>query len=133
MQKMGIRLHYKCISSSILSLRVWHRSMNRCLLHLRVTPRLGAKTGGSGNEDKTKKLMESSRAVMMEYQHIINILLDLQKLEPSSSEIKKVCMYVTKLYIFCEIQSKLTKSRQLVPAISLTCIFRGRCSEIEKR
>ena len=62
------------MSSSSLLLRVWQRWRNLSLRHLLVTARLGARAGGSGSEESTRKLRERSSAVVTEYQNTTAIL-----------------------------------------------------------
>ena len=57
-----------------LECRVWHLSLNLSLLHLLVTPRLGAMRGGSGSADRRMKLM-ASRAVVTRWYQATNITL----------------------------------------------------------
>ena len=57
-----------------LECRVWHLSLNLSLLHLLVTPRLGAMRGGSGSADRRMKLM-ARRAVVTRWYQATNITL----------------------------------------------------------
>lgn len=51
--------------------------MNLCLRQVRVRPRLGARTGGSGRPERTRKWRPSSSAVVREYTATTTILLAL--------------------------------------------------------
>ena len=48
--------------------------MNLCLRQLLVRPRLGARTGGSGRPERTRKWRPSSSAVVREYTATTTIL-----------------------------------------------------------